>query len=162
DPLRVRRALAAVLAEDALQRCDELGRVRRRHGRTIPAVPGDRRSRLARLPMPDVAASSADALRAPQGGDDAVLLAACQAGAERFFGPDHELWAGEWADPPHPWGSGAERRLAQHDVPCALRRIVRELPIACGAVLALCDLHRWQVSECALALDQTDAGVRAF
>jgi RNA polymerase sigma-70 factor (ECF subfamily) len=215
--------------------------------------------------MPDVAASSADALRAPQGGDDAALLAACHAGdarafatlarrhhpalralagcwrrtapeaerdvakawlavlsrtvsasgassrgpaagsgsgaatagagaatvrarvgrevvaacvsrtgaalepmprampdAERFFGPDHELWPGDWADPPRPWGPSAQRRLAQRDVPRTLRRIVRELPIACGAVITLCDLHDWPVSECAFALDQTDAGVRAF
>ena len=27
--------------------------------------------------------------------------------SERFFAADHELWPGEWADPPRPWGSSA-------------------------------------------------------
>ena len=180
-PLRVHRTAAGVLAERAPQRCDELGRVRRRHGRTIAAPD----PRLARTPMPDIAASSADARRGPPS-DDGALLAACRGGdsrafvelvrrhhpalralagcwpgaaheaerdvaqawlaalgrdgsprpvrpraawpreiqeapagrthaplepapaaaldASRFFVADHELWPGEWADPPRPWG----------------------------------------------------------
>lgn len=81
---------------------------------------------------------------------------------DRFFASDHELWPGEWADPPRPWGSIAERRLAQRDIPRALARIVRELGIAPNAALTLCDVHGWPVSECAFALDRPDAQVLAF
>jgi len=81
---------------------------------------------------------------------------------ERFFASDHELWPGEWADPPRPWGSIAERRLAQRDISRALARIVRELGIAPSAALTLCDVHGWPVSECAFALDRPDAQVLAF
>lgn len=82
--------------------------------------------------------------------------------ASRFFAADHELWPGEWADPPRPWGSAADRRLGQADIPRALARIVRELGIAPSAVLTLCDLHGWPVGECAFALERPEAQVRAF
>ena len=82
--------------------------------------------------------------------------------AERFFGPDHALWPGEWADPPRPWGSSAARRLAQRDMPRAVRRIVRELGIAASAVLTLCDEYGWSVGECAFALERSEAQARAF
>ncbi len=82
--------------------------------------------------------------------------------AERFFAPDHDLWPGEWADPPRPWGSSARRRLGQGDIPRALGRIVRELGVAPSAVLTLCDLHGWPVGECAFALELDDARARAF
>lgn len=119
--------------------------------------------------MPDSAASSADAL-----GREVVRGAAGRTGAplelaprrtvdaERFFATDHELWPGEWADPPHPWGSAAQRRLAQRDMPRSVARIVRELGIAPSAVLTLCDLHGWPVCECAFALDRPEEQVRAF
>jgi RNA polymerase sigma-70 factor (ECF subfamily) len=83
-------------------------------------------------------------------------------GVERFFAPDHDLWPGEWADPPRPWGSSAQRRLDQRDIPRAPGRIVRELGVAPSAVLTLCDLHGWPVSECAFALELDDARVRGF
>lgn len=82
--------------------------------------------------------------------------------AERFFAPDHDLWPGEWADPPRPWGSSAQRRLAQRDMPRALGRIVRELGVGPSAVLTLRDLHGWPVGECAFALELDDVRVRAF
>jgi DNA-directed RNA polymerase specialized sigma24 family protein len=81
---------------------------------------------------------------------------------ERFFAPEHALWPCEWADPPRPWGSIARRRLGQRDVPRLLARRVRELGIAPSAVLTLCDVHGWPVSECAIALRRPEVEVRAF
>ena len=105
-----------------------------------------------------------EVVRSAAGRTGAPLEAAppCTVDADRFFAADHELWPGEWADPPRPWGSAAERRLAQRDMPRALARIVRELGIAPSAVLTLCDLHGWPVCECAFALDRPEAQVRAF
>jgi DNA-directed RNA polymerase specialized sigma24 family protein len=82
--------------------------------------------------------------------------------AERFFAAEHALWPGEWADPPRPWGSIARRRLGQRDVPRLLARRVHELGIAPSAMLTLCDVHGWPVSECAIALQRPEAEVRAF
>jgi DNA-directed RNA polymerase specialized sigma24 family protein len=82
--------------------------------------------------------------------------------AERFFAAGHALWPGEWADPPRPWGSSAARRLSRRDVPRLLARGVREVGIAPAAVVTLCDVHGWPVSECAAALGRPDAEVRGF
>jgi hypothetical protein len=72
--------------------------------------------------------------------------------AERFFGDVHELWPGEWTDPPRPWGALAARRLEQPDMPRVLERRLRELPIAQRAVVTLHDVHGWPVAECAAVL----------
>jgi hypothetical protein len=53
--------------------------------------------------------------------------------ADRFVGADHELWPGEWSDPPRWWGSSAGRRLSQRDIPRVLARRVRELGSAPSA-----------------------------
>jgi DNA-directed RNA polymerase specialized sigma24 family protein len=68
--------------------------------------------------------------------------------AERFFGDVHELWPGEWTDPPRPWGALAARRLEQADMPRLLERRLRELPIAQRAVVTLHDVHGWPLVEC--------------
>lgn len=70
DAVRVRRPPAAMLAERALERGDELAGVRRRHGRTIIAAVAP--------------ASPADAPTPPQPGDD-ELLAAARAGDDLAF-----------------------------------------------------------------------------
>ena len=82
--------------------------------------------------------------------------------AERFFGDVHELWPGEWTDPPRPWGSLAARRLEQPDVPRLLERRLRELPIAQSAVVTLHDVHGWSVAECAAALRRPVAETHAL
>jgi DNA-directed RNA polymerase specialized sigma24 family protein len=82
--------------------------------------------------------------------------------AGRFFGADHELWPGEWADPPRPWGSSAGRRLSQRDIPRVLARCVRELGIAPSALVTLHDVHGWPMSDCATALRRTTDEARAL
>ena len=83
-------------------------------------------------------------------------------GADRFFGDVHELWPGEWTDPPRPWASVATRRLQQPDVPRLLERRLRELPIAQRAVVTLQDVHGWPVGECAAVLRRSVAETRAL
>ena len=78
----------------------------------------------------------------------------------RVFAADHELWPGEWADPPRPWGPAAGRRLGEHDMPRVLARRVRELGIGPSAALTLHDVHGWPIAECALALERSEAEVR--
>jgi DNA-directed RNA polymerase specialized sigma24 family protein len=78
----------------------------------------------------------------------------------RFFGSEHELWPGEWADPPRPWGSIADRRLAQPDVPRLLARALHELGIAQSAIVTLHDVHGWPLEDCAIALRCSDGLAR--
>ena len=82
--------------------------------------------------------------------------------AERFFGDVHELWPGEWTDPPRRWGSLAARRLEQPDVPRLLQRRLGELPIAQRALVTLHDVHDWSVGECAAALRRSAAETAAL
>jgi RNA polymerase sigma-70 factor (ECF subfamily) len=82
--------------------------------------------------------------------------------AERFFGDVHELWPGEWTDPPRVWGSLAARRLEQPDAPRLLDRRLRGLPIAQRAVVTLHDVHGWPVDECAAVLRRSVAEASAL
>ena len=80
---------------------------------------------------------------------------------ERFFGASHELWPGEWTDPPRPWGTVASRRLGGADVHGLLAGRIGELDVAARASVILCDVHRWTPSECAFALGCPVGEVRA-
>ena len=82
--------------------------------------------------------------------------------AARFFGDVHELWPGEWTDPPRPWGASAARRLGQPDMPRLLDRRLGELPIAQRAVVTLHDVHGWPANECATVLRRSVVETRAL
>lgn len=122
-------------------------------GGQAPATPVPVRARAAR----EVVAASVARTGAPLRATPPPPL-----DATRFFADDHDLWPGEWSDPPRPWGAYAERRLAARDVPRVLARVLRGLGIGPSAVLTLVDLHGWRVRECALALDLAEPAVRVL
>jgi DNA-directed RNA polymerase specialized sigma24 family protein len=117
--------------------------IRRATGRAPSATASSLRAAVAREVV-DAAVRRTRALLEP------APPAAVDAG--RFFGADHELWPGEWADPPRSWGSRAGRRLSQRDIPRVLARCVRKLSIAQSALVTLHDVHGWPMSDCAIAL----------
>jgi RNA polymerase sigma-70 factor (ECF subfamily) len=82
--------------------------------------------------------------------------------ADRFLPPDHPLYPGGWAVPPHAWARLPEERLLAAETLDQVHAAIAKLPPRQQEVILLRDVEGWEPEEVASALDVSEGNQRVL
>jgi RNA polymerase sigma-70 factor, ECF subfamily len=81
---------------------------------------------------------------------------------ERFLGPDHPMYPGGWAIPPHSWARMPEEKLLAGETLQQVRAAIAKLPPRQQEVIVLRDVEGWEPEEVSQALELTPGNQRVL
>src|SRR4051794_16169897 len=81
---------------------------------------------------------------------------------ERFLGPDHPMYPGGWAIPPHSWARMPEEKLLAGETLQQVRAAIAKLPPRQQEVMVLRDVEGWEPEEVSQALELTPGNQRVL
>jgi RNA polymerase sigma-70 factor (ECF subfamily) len=81
---------------------------------------------------------------------------------DRFLPPDHPLYPGGWAIPPHAWARLPEERLLAAETLQQVREAIARLPARQQEVILLRDVEGWEPEEVCVALDVSEGNQRVL
>jgi RNA polymerase sigma-70 factor (ECF subfamily) len=81
---------------------------------------------------------------------------------DRFLPPDHPVYPGGWAVPPHAWARLPEESLLASETLHQVRNAIAQLPPRQQEVIVLRDVEGWDSDEVCQALDLTEGNQRVL
>ena len=81
---------------------------------------------------------------------------------DRFLPPDHPMYPGGWAIPPHSWARMPEERLLAAETLQQVRAAIAKLPPRQQEVIVLRDVEGWEPEEVSTALELTPGNQRVL
>jgi RNA polymerase sigma-70 factor (ECF subfamily) len=93
----------------------------------------------------------------PEAGEDEPAV-----DPERFLGPEHPMYPGGWAIPPHSWARMPEEKLLAGETLQQVRAAIAKLPPRQQEVIVLRDVEGWEPEEVSQALDLTPGNQRVL
>lgn len=81
---------------------------------------------------------------------------------DRFRPPDHPMYPGGWALPPHAWAELPEDRLLAEETLQLVRDAIARLPVRQQEVITLRDVEGWNSDEVCAALDLSEGNQRVL